>query len=367
MFTRTRTGIFPRRALAMLLLSATLISGAAIALAPASARADDTEAIAGGPCGDDGGRDGRSRFTYEATPGQQVTDCYRVENTGSTAQRVTVYATDAFNTEGGDFALLDANATPADAGAWIVFADGSTRMQFDLAPGEDRALGFTLTVPDNAGPGDHAGGLLVSAQTPSAQILVDRRVGTRLYVRVPGDLQSLLNITGMAAGYTPSLNPLEGTTSVSLTITNQGNIALAPTLVLGVKSFFGTDLVERRLENLDELLPGASRTVTYDLGPVGQYVYVVPSASLYSRGDQSGLAGQAPPAPQVDREAGVWAMPWVLVGLIVLVVLIVVYRRWRRRRDDRRAAEWMAFTQAEAARQAAESTAQPVGVGGGAR
>lgn len=141
-----------------------------------------------------------------------------------------------------------------------------------------------------------------------------------------------------------------------------GALALAPTLVLYAKSFFGSDLTERRLENLDELLPGASRTVTYELGPVGQYVYVTVSASLYSRGDQTGAVSEAPVAPQVDREAGVWAVPWVLVGVLLLAGLGALFLRWRRRRDDRRTAEWVAFTRAEAERTAAQR--ESIGSGG---
>ena len=360
--TRTRTGLFRARVLAAAVATAVLSALAVGVMPPAPAHADDTESIAGAPCGDSGQADGRSRFNYQASPGQKVTDCYLVENTGTTPQRVTVYATDAFNTENGDFALLDSAAAPTDAGSWIVLEDGSARMQFDLGPGENRPVRFTLAVPDNANPGDHVGGLIVSAQSPSNQILVDRRVGTRLYTRVAGDLQSLLSITGMTATYNPSLNPFDGSTSLTLTVTNQGNVALAPTLVLSMKSFFGSELTARRLETLDELLPGASRTVTYDLGPVGQYVYVVPAASLYSRGDQTGATGAVPDAPQVDREVGVWAIPWILVALLVLVAIFFLYRRWRRRSDDKRAAEWMAFTQAEA-RRAAAAERTPAGVG----
>ncbi|MDQ1129037.1 hypothetical protein [Microbacterium sp. SORGH_AS_0888] len=361
--TRPRTGLLRARFLSIALVTAVLSAFALGVMPPDPAHADETESIAGAPCGDAGQADGRSRFTYQAEPGQVVTDCYLVENTGTTPQRVTVYATDAFNTEDGDFALLDSAAAPTDAGSWIALEDGSARMQFDLGPGESRPVRFTLAVPDNARPGDHVGGLIVSAQSPSNQILVDRRVGTRLYTRVAGDLQSLLSITGMTATYNPSLNPFDGTTSVTLTVTNQGNVALAPSLVLAVKSFFGSELTERRLEILDEMLPGASRTVTYDLGPVGQYVYVSPIVSLYSRGDQTGAAGAVPDAPQVDREVGVWAIPWVLVGVLVLVAGFFLYRRWRRRSDEMRAAEWMAFTQAEARRAAAAERA-PARVGG---
>lgn len=353
--TRTRTGATFASVAAT--LTAALLAAAALVIAvPAAAHAEDTESISGAPCGADGHSDDRSRFTYEAAPGLHITDCFRVENTGTVPQAVTVYATDAFNTDDGDFALLDASAVATDTGAWVSFEDGSTRMQFELAPGQSRALNFVLTVPADAGPGDHAGGMIVSAQTPSDQILVDRRVGTRIYVRVPGELQSMLNITGMTATYNPVLNPLSGSATVTLTVTNQGNVALAPTLVLGVETFFGAGLIDRRLENLDELLPGASRTVTYDLGPAGQFGYLNATASLFSRGDQTGNVSEVPAAPQVDREAGMWAVPWVVLGLAVIVIAFVFFQRWRRARDDRRAAEWMAFTEAEARARAESAT-----------
>ncbi len=349
---------------ALILLAATFVAGVFSIVPAAPAHAADDEAISGAPCDDDGELDDRSRFTYDAAPGQKVSDCFRVSNTGTVAQHVVIYGTDAFNTEDGSFGLLDAAAEPIDAGSWVRFAGGDHRLEFDLAPGQSRALRFAVTVPDDATPGDHAAGLIVSAQTPSDQILIDRRIGTRLYVRVPGELQSLLGIAGMTGSYSSSVNPFEGTATVNLTVTNEGNVALAPTLVLSVKSFFGADLIERRLENLPELLPGASRSLTYDLGPVGQWGFVSAQASLFSRGDQTGATELAPPAPQIDREAGMWAVPWLLVGVLVLLVLFLLVRRWRRRRDDRRAAEWMAFTQAEAQRAAAERV--EVGAGKGA-
>ncbi|MDF2491540.1 MAG: hypothetical protein K0Q58_118 [Microbacterium sp.] len=354
-----------RARLAAIVVAALAAGILTVALPTSAAVADDSEAISAEPCDGAGEKDDRSRFTYEASPGQQISDCFRVENTGTTTQHVTVYGTDAFNTEDGSYGLLDADAAPVDAGSWVVFDDGSARPVFDLGAGESRAVRFTLTVPANAGPGDHAAGILASAQTPSEQILVDRRVGTRLYVRVPGELQSLLNITGMSAVYNADLNPLGGSTTVNLIITNQGNVALAPTLVLGVRTFFGSDLVDRRLENIDELLPGASRTLSYDLGPVGQFVYVTPYASLFARDDLSGAATPAPPAPQVDREVGVWAVPWILVGLLLVAGLVFLFLRGRRRRDEVRAAQWVAFTEEEARRKAAaertESDAVPVG------
>src|SRR4051794_20169077 len=81
-----------------------LVVGAGLTLAT-PARAEDTVGIAGAPSnGTD--PDGRSRFSYQVQPGQQVADAYLVRNTGTTDQSVTLMATDAYNTDDGAFALL---------------------------------------------------------------------------------------------------------------------------------------------------------------------------------------------------------------------------------------------------------------------
>ena len=167
------------------LLSTVALSGAAVA---APAFAEDTVGISGQPASADGATDGRTRYSYSADPGQQLSDYYLVRNAGTLPQTFTVLATDAFNDEAGDFALKATAEAPADLGTWVMFENGDSRIQFELQPGESRILPFTVTVPANATPGDHSGGIVASVVTPEAQVKIDRRLGTRMYVRVSGDI-----------------------------------------------------------------------------------------------------------------------------------------------------------------------------------
>ena len=96
-------------------------------------------------------------------------------------------STDAFNDDAGEFALLETSVAPVDIGAWVTFENGANRLQFDLAPGESRLVPFTVSIPAEATPGDHAGGIAASVQSPSGQVTLDRRLGTRMYLRVSGE------------------------------------------------------------------------------------------------------------------------------------------------------------------------------------
>jgi hypothetical protein len=314
-----------------------------------AAHADDTDGMSGTPASETG-PDGRSRFSYEVAPGQQLTDNYSVTNTGTTAQVMRVFSTDAFNTEDGSFGLLDTDAPAVDAGAWVTFENGAKFVDVPLAPGESKLVAFTLSVPADASPGDHAAGIVISVTSPQGQILVDRRVATRLYVRVPGDLQAALTVGSISSSYESQLNPLDGTTTVTFTVRNSGNIALAGTMIVGVKTYFGISAAPIVREDLDEMLPRSTRVITMSVPGVAQLGYLNPYVSLApSIAENTTSPG---PLTVVDRDTVALAIPWWLIILLVVVGAVYLIARIRRRIDGRRAEEWIAHTEAEARRKA---------------
>lgn len=327
-----------------------VLAAAPLAFSPAAASADDQIGLTGAPADTTGATDGRTRFSYEAAPGQQISDQYRVANTGTVAQDVTVFASDAYNDPDGNYGLLATSGDPQDVGRWVAFSDGATRVQLTLQPGEERSIPFTLTVPADAGPGDHAGGIGLSAVTTEGQVKVDRRIASRLYVRVPGELQPILQITGMSAQYHAELNPFAGSTTVSYTVTNPGNVALSATAVTGVRTWFGIPAGAYVHGEVSELLPGASRTLEVVVPGIGQWGYLNPHVALQPVADDPTFTPVA--ASQTQRDTVLFAVPWVILGAVVVVLVFLLWRRWARRRDDKRAAEWIAFTQEEARRAA---------------
>jgi dihydroorotate dehydrogenase (fumarate) len=268
-------------------------------------------------------------------------------------EEVTVFAADAYNDDKGDFALKATTDKSGDAASWTLF-EGKPQIKITLAHGESKVVAFTVTVPKNASPGDHAAGVLASATT-TGQVAVERRIADRMYVRVSGKLQPSLTISSYAATYHPSLNPLTGSINVAATITNTGNVALEGVTTLTGTTWFGLSLGKSNRTDLAEILPGNTVTVTYDITGVPQVGYANAKMLL-----QSGIAGDAPdpgPLPVFQREAFVPAIPWLALGVIALVIGVVFFLRWRSRRNARLAEEWVEHQKAEAKKNAAMESA----------
>ena len=339
-----------RRSTAVLAATASVVLAATtLLLGVSAAHADDIDGFAGAPA-DDAAKDGRSRFSYQIAPGQQLEDRYLVSNTGTTPQTMTVFATDAFNTETGDYALLGTDETPTDAGSWITVTGGAAKVELALAPGASQIVPFFLSVPADAGPGDHAGGIVISSVSSDGQVVVDRRVATRLYIRVPGDLQPGLAVSDFRTEYRTSLNPLGGETTVTFTLKNSGNVALSADMYTGVRTYLGIAASERLHQDIPELLPGSSREITTVIPGVAQLGYLDAYLQLMPKVDPGALNPGVLSA--VERDGAIFAMPWWLLIALVLVGSAVVFLRLRARHDERRAAEWMDFMEAESRRTA---------------
>ena len=169
----------------------------------------------------------------------------------------------------------------------------------------------------------------------------------------------MLAITGIAAAYTYDLNPLAGSTTVTYTITNPGNVALSGTVAAGVRTWFGIQTGAYAHAEVSELLPGATRTLEIEIGGVGQLGFLNPYVSLQPVADDPAFTPVV--AAQSQRDTVVLAVPWLVLAVVVLVLGFFLWRRWSRRRDDKRAAEWVAYTEEEARRKATQSDKVLVG------
>jgi dihydroorotate dehydrogenase (fumarate) len=345
-----------RRLVAAVLVALVLAGVLVAASAATPARADDTDGISGSPA-TDSSADGRSRFSYQVAPGQQLTDDYIVRNTGTTPQVMKVFATDAYNTEDGSYGLLDTDAPASGAGSWVSFDQGAKQIDIPLDPGASQVVPFTVNVPADAGPGDHAAGIVISVTSAEGQILVDRRVATRLYIRVPGDLQPRLTISSIAADYQGQVNPFDGSSAITFTVKNDGNVALGASMVAGVNTWFGIGTGAQSRQDLSEMLPGSTRTITMTVPGTGQWGYLNPYVSLQPTVDPDAL--NPGPLPQVNRDTVTFAVPWLLLIAVVIAAGVYLFIRIRRARDEKTARDWIAYTEAEARRKARDD-AEPV-------
>ena len=317
------------------------------------ARAEDSQSFSGAPADGDHSDSTRTRFTFGGDPGQTISDFYYLENTGTLPQDVTVYATDAYNADDGTFSLLDGTVPPTGVGTWMSL-DGSPSQVITLAPQSSKVIPLTLTIPADARPGDHVGGIIASVTSVDGQVKLERRVATRLYVRVSGELQPALTVSGLSATYQPDLNPFNGHVILTYTVKNTGNVALSANTVSSITGLFGIPLSGVTTSTMPEILPDGSHVITVAVPGVWQWIWMNASISLAGTVDKNAPSPGA--MPTATRETSTWAMPWALLILLVAAGFVYFYIRFSRKNNERRSQQWLEYTEAEARLRAREET-----------
>jgi hypothetical protein len=167
-----------------------------------------------------------------------------------------------------------------------------------------------------------------SKDKSGANVILDQRAGVRLFLRVAGDLTPALSVKDLSASYSGTLNPVgRGTSTVTFTVANTGNVKLGARAKVTVAAGFGPQAVVD-LAEIPLLLPGNSVSVTAevpDVWPLGLEHATVDVEPL-------ALKGEANPAVSpISADTTFWAIPWMLIAILALAIGAVVYLLWRRR------------------------------------
>jgi hypothetical protein len=349
----TRADVLLRAALLALSLLAALVVWPA---GPAAAAPADEVTWGVRTAADDQGAD-RRNFGYEIDPGQALRDAIVVTNHGDAPIELDLYAADAYTNENGQLDLVTRDEESTTVGAWVQLDTDHVQ----LPPDGSVEVPFTVTVPENATPGDHAGGIVTSLSTPVEEngITVDRRLGIRVALRVGGELTPRLTVEDLRVDAAGTANPF-GTVgaTVHYTVRNTGNARLSAGQAVSLAGPFGMLRADAAVDPVPVLLPGETWEVTVPVGGVAPSVRVTAEVVLQpALVDESGTGG--PVLPTVEASAATWAVPWTLLVLVVLLVAAAVLAVRRRRRRGRREAARVAEAVAQALREKEE--ARPVG------
>jgi Bacterial protein of unknown function (DUF916) len=273
----------------------------------------------------------RPNLSYEIAPGGQVEDLVTLYNFSNVPLTFGVYATDAFNNDDGSFNLLAAAEEPKDVGTWLSLpADSVT-----VPAGKQATFPITIKVPVDATPGDHVGALLASSTAvgtgpDNAVVTLDRRTGTRLYVRVAGQLRAELAVEELTTSYDASANPFGGSAALSYRIVNRGNVRLAGTQQVSVAGPFGLFRKQLDVEDVPELLPGESIEVSKSFDDVSATGLMFAEVELDPRapvGDDELEEG--------STSASTRAVPYTLLAILIAVIFVLLARRaYRRHRNE---------------------------------
>jgi len=278
----------------------------------------------------------RSAFDFLLAPGQSVSDTVAVSNLGTSPVTLSVYATDALNTADGAFTLLPAAEQATGAGSWIVLDAHTVKVE----PGKQVEVPFTLRVPADATPGDHAAGIVASRMVEgvgenNAKVAVDQRVGSRVYLRVDGPLTPALDVSGLSASYSHPWYPFGGSAAtVDYALTNTGNVRLNGTAQVRLTGPFGVALGSPQSVPISQLLPGSALAGTLTVPGV------VPLGSLTAHLEVDAIGAtdeESVALPTVSASSTVPAIPWLIVGVLVVLLALLVLAPIRRRRRRRKA------------------------------
>ncbi|QAY71274.1 WxL protein peptidoglycan domain-containing protein [Xylanimonas protaetiae] len=333
-------------------LAPTFAVAAALLALAAPAVADDTPAAEPAPTtwqvapSGQGGPGQRPYFVLEAAPGAVVSDVVGITNLSTQEITLRVFATDARTAASGDFDLLASAQEPQDVGAWTTFDSPDVAPDGTLTlPARSRVdVPFHITIPANATPGDHVGGIVTSLPSvrttgTGEQVVVDARVAARTYLSVTGDLVPRLQVGDVRAHRTGSFwNPFDGDVEVTWTVTNTGNLRLTGTQHVAVDGVLGWGAADAAGPALPELLPGSAVEQTATLHGVPAAVLLTLTGSL----QPVDATGRVAAVTAVPFTATLHAFPWVaLLALALLAALgwLVVRAVRRRRATARQVAE----------------------------
>lgn len=289
--------------------------------------------------------DDRPYINMAAPPGSVIYDYVAILNQDDEPIDLDIYAADVIMAEGGGLGLMSRDEPSFDAGAWIG-ADGPSTITVP-AQTPETGYGFTIvpiaiTIPVDAEPGDHLGGVVAAlrttgqgANTPTIEL--EQRVALRVYVRVAGDLRPGLDVFGLTASWEPDSPVGVGSVTVAYTLVNTGNVRMAVEPSVTVEGPFGLLPRTGAGDRVDELLPGGSvahTVVVGDVWAIGRLAVTVDATALPAS------TGVEPGIGTVTATTDVWAVPWLAIAVLLLLIalgVIVVRRRRRRRQRDEEA------------------------------
>lgn len=310
-----------------------------------------------------GAPDKRPGYRYIATPGGLVRDQVAVRNLSTVPVTFQVYPTDAINVDNGGFGLLPKAQRPRDVGRWVTIGNRGFKGTVTVKARSVAILPVSLTVPADAQPGDHTGGIVVSVTTRTKNAKgtnteLDQRVGVRMYLRVSGPLRPELTIKPVRADYQGTLNPLgRATTDVTYRVTNTGNVNLGGRQAVSVRGLVGPTQLSRPIPDAELLLPGGSMEVKTTVPQTWPLIWERATVSV------NPLVQPGDPVTGLTRYVGTtnfWAVPWTLLAIIAALLLLLGFlirrRVKRRRRPVAQAATSAPVGERTAARRSAAST-----------
>jgi hypothetical protein len=278
----------------------------------------------------------RAYFIRTVARGGSFTDQVIVSNTATKPVTLRVYPVDGLTGATSGVVYGNRQDRLQGAGQWVTPAT----TQMTVPASSQVTVGFTVKVPNSAGPGQHLAGLAledIHSGKSSGRFSVTEvlRTVVGIEVVVPGASRSRISLQSF------SIAPIQGTTypSVVVGLTNAGTNLCKPALSV---SLHGPGGVQRASRRLDTVLPGDSIPYPF-VWPhslaAGSYTANItatgcgPKVTLHGQASLGAkLVRSTVPPGALRPSGGGSAVPWWPIALVGFGGIVVGALFGRRRR-----------------------------------
>jgi hypothetical protein len=270
----------------------------------------------------------QSWFVYQRNPGQVIDDIASVKNFGDKEATVKIYPVDAISNNGGAFILKFDHEDQNGIGDWTEI----NQREITVKPDERIDIPFTITLPSDISPGQYLGGIVIEYGTADGSndekckegtpadcngsvIAVKTRIGSRIYITVPGAVEENVDMTDFGFYLT-----FTGQTRFKFKLENKGNVAYQPEAQIEVRDASGK-VYDTFTKSLGILMPNSTTepSVSWDKKIPLIANYSATAKVTFTKKFQG--AGESRHGAAITKDINFWVIPWNHIIYISLVIL----------------------------------------------
>lgn len=215
---------------------------------------------------------------FNTTPGGVYKKSFTLKNTGNAAQEIKLYLEDyMFNTNQTSFSAVELRKNPRSNSQWIRFSPN----RVVLAPGTERKIDYTLTIPAGSYTGTYWSALIVEPVSPASpesaqnqhdnhKVNMNIRQVSRHAIQIVAQMGNTGKIDLKLSN--PAMNKQDGQRIFSLDSHNAGTRWIKPKVWLDVYNEAG-DAVGKFTGEGARIYPNTSVTLPVDISALKQGKY----------------------------------------------------------------------------------------------
>ena len=259
-----------------------------------------------------------SIFIHELEPCEQATDGVEVSNTTDDTATVGLFAVDGRVASGGSFACAQNEEDRDRAGAWLELEQD----EITLEPNQTEVVDFTITVPEDATPGENNACIAIQQidddpDITSGGIALRTRSAIRVALTVPGDLEKELAFTDVKL----KAEQDQDEATISTSLRNNGNVSLDTDIEVDFRNLlWSRDVVGGTFP----ILAGSDTERNFSTeNPFWGGFYQLNASATYVPDPQAGI-GEEGDTETITETAWVFVRPQPLALAIEVAILVVL-------------------------------------------